>query len=64
METLLISTMVVLLINYNCHDNKDVPNFDFYMPRILPDEFYMYEVTVATIYTCAGVCGLFLLPLT
>ena len=64
METLLISTMVVLLVNYNCHDNKDAANFDFYMPKVLPDEFYMYEVTVSTIYTCAGVCGLFLLPLT
>ena len=64
MEALLISTTVVLLMNYDCHNNKDKPGFDFYMPRVLPDEFYLYEVTVSVIYTCAGVCGLFMLPLT
>jgi len=64
MEALLISTLVVLLINYDCHSNKDVPGFDFYMPLVLPEEFYVFEATVSIIYTCAGVCGLFLLPLT
>lgn len=64
METLLISTMVVLLVNYNCHDNNDVPDFDYYMPKVLPVEFYIYEATVVVIYMCTGICGLFLLPLT
>ena len=64
METLLISTMTVLLINYNCHENINKDPSGLYMNFILPKDFYSYEVTISIIYTCSGVCGLFLLPLT
>jgi DHHC palmitoyltransferase len=64
METLLVSTVVVLLMNCKCHDNLKIPDFNFYMPMLLPKEFYYYESTVSVLYSCSGICGLFLLPLT
>ena len=66
METLLIMTFTVVLINMECHRNIHISrnDYNFFMPMALPPWFYTETVIIVAIYFCAVVTGFFILPVT
>ena len=66
METLVIMIFSVVLLNMDCHQNKDLPRneYNFFVPMLLPPVFYSEEVIVPLIYFCAAISGFFIFPVT
>jgi len=66
METLLIMTFSVVLINMECHKNINLSrnDYNFFIPKVLPQWFFTETIIISAIYFCAVVNGFFIVPVT
>jgi hypothetical protein len=63
MLTLLTTTFISLIMNFDCFDNIVMPRDDkfFYKDLFLPDFFYDRAYVEAVTIICLVICGTFLL---
>ena len=64
MLTLLGTTIISLILNFNCYKNYDLPRNDdkfLYQDLFLPEWFYSEAFVITVTLLCIAICGSFIL---
>ena len=64
MLTLLGTTIISLILNFNCYKNYDLPRNDdkfLYQDLFLPEWFYSEAFVITVTLICIAICGCFIL---